>query len=204
MTITQPIGIDFDNTIVSYDKVFYKYALKSKLILRRVSRDKQAVRDAIRALPHGNDKWTFLQGLVYGRHMDEAELVEGVEDFLAACRRSHFKALIISHKGIYPALGPRINLRAAARKWLKDRNFFSRFGLTEKEVIFEQALKGKFEQIAGNRCAYFIDDLKENLVHPDFPKGVTKILYSRRGQDSLPEDIIAFKDWNEIREYFFA
>jgi hypothetical protein len=204
MIKTHRIGIDFDNTIVSYGEVFYKYALKLKLILKEVRKNKQAVRDAIRALPQGNDKWTRLQGLVYGRYMGEAELVEGVGDFFEACRRYSFKVSIISHKTVYPAMGPRVNLQAAAKRWLKDRGFLSRFGLTENDVIFEETLKGKFEQIAGRKCAYFIDDLKEILVHPDFPKGVAKILYSRQGGDGLPADIMRFKDWYKIKEYFFG
>lgn len=204
MSIARRIGIDFDNTIVTYDEVFYKYALKSQLIPKGVKKNKQAVRDAIRVLPQGNDKWTLLQGLVYGSYMDEAELVKGVEGFFEACRKNSCKISIISHKTIYPAMGPRINLQAAAKRWLKDRDFLSEFGLTEKDIVFEETLQGKFDRIAGKSCAYFIDDLKETLLHPDFPKGVAKILYNQQADDCLPADIMRFKDWDEITEHFFG
>lgn len=202
--MTQHIGIDFDNTIIAYNEVFHKYALKSGLILNNVKKNKQAIRDAIRALPEGNDKWTKLQGLVYGKYMDEARPTQGIESFLKVCKNNSFKVLIISHKTVYPAMGPRVNLQAEAKKWLRNRDFLSRFGLTERDVVFEETLEGKFGQIVSKRCAYFIDDLKEVLLHPDFPKGVGKILYSHHTDDGLPADIMRFKDWNEITEYFFG
>ena len=203
-TMKQHIGIDFDNTIVTYNEVFHKYALQLKLILPKVKKNKQAIRDAIRSLPNGNDKWTQLQGLVYGEYMDEAESMQGVESFLKACKENSFKVSIISHKTVYPALGPRINLQAAAKQWLKSRNFLAKFDLAESDVVFEETLNGKLNQIAKKGCNYFIDDLTEVLVHPEFPKGVMKILYSNRADKAQPKDITNFEDWYEIKEYFFG
>lgn len=198
------IGIDFDNTIITYDEVFYKYAFKSKLISNGVKKNKQSIRDAIKALPEGNDRWTELQGLVYGRYIDEARPTQGVEDFFEACKKNSFKVSIISHKTVYPVMGPRINLQIAAKKWLKSKGFLSRFGLTEKDFIFKETLEGKLNQIARKKCAYFIDDLKEALAHPYFPKDVGKMLYGHQADDGLPADIMCFKDWHEITEYFFG
>ena len=198
------IGIDFDNTIVSYDEVFYKYALKSGLILPEVKRNKQIIRDTIRSLPDGNDKWTKLQGLVYGKHMDEAEYMQDVESFLKACKENSFKVVIISHKTMYPALGPRINLQDEAKQWFKNRNFSAKFDLAKNDIVFEETLKGKLNQIAKKGCNYFIDDLTEVLAHPEFPKGVKKILYGKRVGKDIYNDIINFEAWHEIKEYFFS
>lgn len=200
----QHIGIDFDNTIVTYDEIFHKYALQLKLILPVVKKNKEDIRDAIRLLPDGNDKWTKLQGLVYGKYLDEAESTRGVESFLKACKENSFKVSIISHKTVYPALGPRINLQAAAKQWLKSRNFLAKFDLAQSDVVFEGTLNGKLNQIAKKGCNYFIDDLLEVLVHPDFPKGVKKILYSNRVGKDIYNDIINFEAWHEIKEYFFG
>ena len=204
MMTQRSIGIDFDNTIITYNEVFHKYALKLGLILNDVKKNKQAIRDAIRLLPEGNDKWTNLQGLVYSKHMDEARLTQGIDRFFKACKKNSFKVSIISHKTLYPALGPRINLQTAANRWLENINFLSKFGLTEKNIVFEETLEGKLDQIAKKRCAYFIDDMKEVLVHPDFPKGVGRILYSQETDDGLPADIMHFKEWDEITEHFFG
>ena len=197
------IGIDFDNTIVSYDCAFYKVALKNGLISKDVKKSKKMVRDAIRMLPEGNDKWTELQGLIYGLRMDDAVPMEGVERFLLACRKNSVKVSIISHKTVYPAMGPRIDLQAAARTWLMNRNFLADYGIAADEVVFEETLKGKLEQISRRGCTYFIDDLKEVLAHEDFPAGVKRIIYSREMDPGLPPDILIFKEWDEIKEHFF-
>lgn len=198
------IGIDFDNTIVTYDNVFYKYACKRGLITPKAHKNKKAIQDAIRSLPEGESRWTELQGLVYGTYIEEAEPMRGVERFLGACQKSSFRIFIISHKTLYPAMGPRVNLQTAARRWLKNRNFLSKFGLADSDVVFEGTLEGKLGQIFKKRCAYFIDDLVEVLIRPDFPKGVKKILYGNQDVADLPADIIHFKDWNEITEHFFG
>ena len=100
-------------------------------------------------------------------------------------------------------MGLRVNLQEAARKWLKDRNFLSKFDLANSDVIFKETLQGKFDQIAEKRCTYFIDDLTEVLRHPNFPKGVKKILYGQQENKDFSADIMYFKDWDEIAKYLF-
>lgn len=202
--MAQHIGIDFDNTIVTYDRAFYKYALRMKLVSPGVKRNKQSIRDAIRLLPGGNDKWTELQGLVYGKHMDEANPMPGIENFLKTCKERSIKVSIISHKTLYPFLGPRINLHLTAKQWFEKKGFLARFGLALSDVIFEETLKGKLRQISLSGCSYFIDDLVEVLAHPDFPKHVQKILYGSPVNQALLSGIKNFEDWNEIKKYFFG
>jgi hypothetical protein len=48
------IGIDFDNTLINYDDVFFAMAKRSGLIGSGVPSRKQDVRDAIRKLPDGD------------------------------------------------------------------------------------------------------------------------------------------------------
>ena len=198
------IGIDFDNTIVTYDSVFHKYALELGLISPEVEKNKQAIRDAIRMLPEGNDRWTELQGIIYGSRMDEAEIFEGVGDFLCKCRQMSAKVSVISHKTIYPALGPRVNLQEAAKKWIEARSFYSEFGLSEDDVVFEETLAGKLSQISGRRCTHFMDDLPEVLLHPDFPPDVERILYTKTAVKGISQKLLHFKNWDEIRKYFFG
>lgn len=196
------IGIDFDNTIVTYDNVFHKYACELGLIVEEVKRNKQAIRDAIRMLPGGENTWIELQGLVYGCHMDESELVEGVELFLQTCKEKSTKVSIISHKTIYTARGPRYNLQEAAKRWIESKNFLATLGLHEDDIVFEETLNGKLTQIKNRRCTHFIDDLPEVLLHPGFPPGVEKMLYSQTADNEVSQKVLHFKDWNAIRKYF--
>ena len=71
------IGIDFDNTIITYDDVFRAAATASGLIAPGFSGNKQAVRDAIRLLPDGELAWQHLQGRVYGKGIGGAAMVRG-------------------------------------------------------------------------------------------------------------------------------
>ena len=74
------IGIDFDNTIITYDDVFRAAAEAGGLIAPGFSGNKQAVRDAIRLLPDGELAWQRLQGQVYGKGIGGAAMVAGVDD----------------------------------------------------------------------------------------------------------------------------
>ncbi len=60
------IGIDFDNTIVTYDDLMYSLAMEMGLINPAVRKSKKLIRDNIRELPDGEIEWQKLQGLVYG------------------------------------------------------------------------------------------------------------------------------------------
>src|SRR4029079_9696971 len=59
------IGLDFDNTIVRYDRLFHRLARKRGLIPDGIPVSKQAVRDHLRANGREAD-WTELQGMAYG------------------------------------------------------------------------------------------------------------------------------------------
>ena len=44
------IGLDFDNTIVSYDALFYKVAIEQKVVPASLPVNKVAVRDHLRSI----------------------------------------------------------------------------------------------------------------------------------------------------------
>lgn len=197
------IGLDFDNTIVTYDRLFHGAALERGLIAAGVPKSKRAVRDAIRLLPGGESAWTELQGVVYGRRMAEAEAAPGVEAFLAACSDAGVRVSIISHKTEFPALGARVNLRDAARAWLAARGLLARHGIAAADVLFLGTLAEKLAAIAARACTHFVDDLVEVLGHPAFPPGVERILYAPAGGE-LPPGVIAFDTWEGIRGHLFG
>ncbi len=138
------IGLDFDNTVVTYDELFHRCALERGLIDPAVRRHKKDIRDSIRRhVDDGERKWTELQGVVYGLRMDEAEEAPGIEAFLRQCRARGVRVSIISHKTLYPAIGPRVSLRAAARRWLRHQGFTARFGIAPGDIHFVGTLPRK-------------------------------------------------------------
>lgn len=201
------IGIDFDNTIVSYDKLFLQTAKAEGLIPHDFRGGKLGVRELIRRLDGGEEKWQWLQGKVYGGQIESASLVEGVAQFLVRCRqRTDTSVFIVSHKtefGHFDASG--INLREVARDWMAKHAFFDKGGLNlaTDAIYFESTREGKVDRIARLGCTHFIDDLEEVLGHPGFPAGVRRILFLNGRTDKPAVNYEVCADWREIEEAVF-
>ena len=197
------IGIDFDNTIIDYGDLFHKYAIQKYSMPSSVPHDKNAVKSYCLSQPDGNAVWTELQGIIYGERILEATMFEGLDHFLRRCKHEGVAVSIISHKSEYPALGPKNNLRLAAKKWLQLNGFFdkSSYGLTDASVFFESTIYFKVMRIGIENCTFFIDDLKDIFDEADFPSEVTKILFSQESI-SIPNLYIC-NNWKSIENLIF-
>ena len=80
------IGIDFDNTIVTYDRLFWSVAREQGLIPESVAVAKNEVRNYLRGAGM-EQTWIEMQGYVYRARMNEAEPAAGVLDFFRECSR---------------------------------------------------------------------------------------------------------------------
>ena len=87
------IGIDFDNTLISYDALFFECALAKKMIPCDFRADRHVLRSTIRQLRDGERLWQQLQAEVYGIRIDRAPMMEGASAFLSACRKKKIKVL---------------------------------------------------------------------------------------------------------------
>lgn len=172
------IGIDFDNTIVCYDKVFYEIAVANGLIPSDMPLGKNNVRDYLRQIGK-EDEWTRLQGLVYGTKMNYAEAFRGVFDFMKWCQEDQIAISIISHKTKNPYIGPNYDLHLSAFEWMETQGFFesSKLGLSRAQVFLELTKTDKIRRIKDTGCTHFIDDLPEFLLEPDFPQNIISILF---------------------------
>lgn len=201
------IGLDFDNTIVSYDEAMVQTALELDLIDAKAAvENKQQIRDYLRGLPAGEIKWQKLQAEVYGKQMNRARLIEGVERFLRACKDQHIATFIVSHKSKHAAQDTdKIDLQQAALKWMKDQGFFeaSKLGLSRDQVFFENTREEKISRIKQLNCSHFIDDLEEIFLEKSFPQGTFKILYSSKNV-AARKNMKVMHDWKEIYEHFFS
>ncbi len=200
------IGIDFDNTIVSYDEVFCAMAKRSGLIGPGFVGSKQAVRDAIRLLPEGELAWQRLQGQVYSKGIADAKIIDGFEAFLRRCRAEGSAVMIVSHKTEYGHHDPdRLTLRQAARDWLAARRLLDgEYGISATNVFFESTRAEKLARIGELSCTHFIDDLEEVLSDPGFPPKVARILFSGHEQVRLNTPYVVCASWSNIEEQVFA
>lgn len=172
------IGIDFDNTIACYDKLFHQLGLERSLIPPSLPADKETVRDYLRKKGR-EEAWTELQGHAYGPRIQEAIPFPGVKDFFLNCRNKGILVCVISHKTRQPVRGPRVDLHQAARNWLDQQGFLNNSGiaLPTDRVFFEETKEKKLQRIVDQSCSHFIDDLPEFLDLPEFPEYVERILF---------------------------
>lgn len=215
------IGVDLDNTIVSYDENMHKIALEIGLINKDVPKNKTAIREHIRANPNGEMDWQRLQAIVYGSRMSEAKLVDGAAEFFILCKKHSIPVYIISHKTEYSnyRVGKsgktgksekidaetkkaiKVNLRKAALGWMRKKGFFNKLGLSQKQVCFLSTRKEKIIKIREFGCTHFIDDLDEVFKEPEFPRSIVKILYMNKTE---LDDVLVCESWSEINSYFFG
>lgn len=190
------IGIDFDNTIVCYDKAFYLAALEKKLIPEHIPQTKSGVRNFLRANSQ-EDLWTELQGYIYGKRMDLSHPFEDIDIFLDYTHKNKIETFIISHKTLYPYLGPKYNLHDEAKRWIDSFTFLKKVN----GVFFELTLQEKLSRIENQKCDYYIDDLPELLNHPNFPKNTRKILFDSNNLYILEPEYKKFSSWDEILDF---
>ena len=192
------LGIDFDNTIVCYDRVFFETAREAGLVAPDTAVTKTGVRDHLRRAGREAD-WIAMQGEVYGCRMDRAEPFSGVMAFLRRCREQRLPVVIVSHKTRFPYAGPRYDLHRAAMQWMDRSGFFDpAVGLAPAAVFFEPTQAAKCRRIGQAGCTHFIDDLPEVFAVPPFPAGVQRILFDPdRRHRSAAVDLV-FEAWSEL------
>ena len=173
------VGLDFDNTIVCYDRLFHRLAVELRPHSRKRTAD-QGRSARLLARAGREDDWTELQGVAYGPRIGDAEPFPGVLDFLGRCASPGVTCAIISHKTRHPFLGPKFDLHEAATGWLLQQGFFEseRTGLTTASVYLELTKQAKLDRIAQLGCDYFIDDLPEFLEEPSFSPGTVRLWFA--------------------------
>lgn len=193
------IGLDFDNTTVSYDSLFYKVALEQGLIPADVAQTKLAVRDYLRS--QGKEQtWIEMQGYVYGARMSEAAFYPGVLDFFSWARANGIPTFIVSHKTRHPFAGPKYDLHEASRAWVTRylHNESTTF-IEPGAVYFELTKEEKLARITELKCSLYLDDLPEILLAPTFPRGTEPLLFDPEGHH-LDTQLPRVRSWQQLQK----
>lgn len=202
------IGIDLDNTLIDYDRVFGQVAVEIGLVPKGTAlSSKAATKSYLTETAQGEEGWMRLQGQVYGRFIKRAQLFAGAGDCLLRARSTGCTISIVSHKTKRGHFDEhKINLWDAARDWLEDHQFFDLdgYGLRLADVHFEETRDAKIDRIRSLGCQVFVDDLPEILLHRDFPSGAKPIWFanSRSGPVSTP--LVAHNSWQDIEATLFG
>jgi hypothetical protein len=200
-------GLDFDNTLVSYDALLARIAGERCLLPSTIPETKRKLRDRIRQLESGEIEWQKCQALLYGPRIGEATLIDGVARFFELCHRQGVKLYIVSHKTEFSQYdGTRTNLRTAALEWMRANGFFEphSLGLNVQDVFFAGTRQEKIDRIAALQCTDFIDDLEETFLEAGFPQATRRILYEPGRDSPAPPGVAWMNNWHDISEYFFG
>lgn len=194
------LGLDFDNTLVRYDKLFHQIAVEKGLIDRKLPATKNAVKKEL--LKKDKEKeFTSIQGEVYGARIKEAMPAEGMVDAILRLKEKGVKMIIVSHKTKTPYIGPKYNLHQAAISWLNKWDFFDENGLgwSKEDIFFESTKEKKVERIIKTGCTHFVDDLP-SILEMLKGKSIKRIFYSPENQSNNIENNVdcTIKRWSEI------
>lgn len=191
------LGLDFDNTLISYDRLFRHVALDQALIPKEIAAEKNAVRDYLRQQGR-EEQWTRLQGEVYGSRILEAEPYPGMQAVLKGLSGRKIPMCIVSHKTRTPYLGEPWDLHAAARSWLGQQGFHDANGLawSQDQVFFELTKEAKVARILALGCTHYVDDLPEILAM--LPDSIEKILFSPSENMPGPPKWKRMSAWQEL------
>ena len=184
------IGLDFDNTIVCYDKAISILAEERFDLPDDLPRTKLAIRDHLRGLGREAD-WTRFQGELYGPGMVHAEPFENAINVIRELTALEYQLVVISHRTRFPYLGQRHDLHGYAEGWIRERvpPLFA-------SVTFNETKADKIKNIRRAGCSLFVDDLPEVLADPTFPTSTRRILFAPNGVERVwkGERITAWRD----------
>ena len=199
-TVQLRIGVDLDNTIISYDKAFQNGAIVSGLVDKDCNLNKKALREFIRTKPDGEFEWQKLQGYVYGAGISEAVLFPGVYRFLWRCRERKIEIEVVSHKTEYGHFdSQKISLRDSATNFLKNHGLLDNKNPLIKKVTYKGSKQEKLDFIKHNNYEFFIDDLEE-IIFSEELESQKGILFSHEEPFIKNSNKAIAKSWENISQ----
>jgi hypothetical protein len=189
------IGIDLDNTLIDYDRVFRHVSVNWGLVPAGFVGNKRDIRDHIRLTDDGEISWQRLQAHVYGPAILGASVADGAALFIQRARARGAELMIVSHKTARANLNAHdVNLRDAARTWLRANGIAGPNAVPEGNVYFEDTRAEKIARIVALRCTHFIDDLEEVFDDPAFPRDIERLLLSSAASSGSHPTYASFRE----------
>ena len=187
------VGVDFDNTIVSYDALLHRLALERGLAPADLPATKRRVKAAV-----SPTDWALLQAAAYGERIGEATAFPGAVDFFRHARARGVECAIVSHKTKRPFVGADIDLRAAALGWMRAAGIVGEL-LSEDRVHFGATPSDKAEHVRRLGCTHFVDDHVDFLTELEFPDGVVRILFDPAAEHAhVPTGLERACSWADV------
>lgn len=188
------VGLDFDNTIVSYTESIAPLAKEVFRLPQRLELTKLSLRDFLRSEGREED-WIKFQGLMYGPGMKYAKPYRNAISIMNSLSLRGHTLAIISHRSRYPYSGDKYDLHGYALDWL-NKHIVDEVHIEASKIFFLETKQEKLLKIKELRCDVFLDDLTSVLEDKDFPIGTRGVLFSPHRQQQYSGKMIM--DWDEM------
>jgi len=190
--------LDFDNTIVCYDRPIARLADKLSQLPSDLPRTKLAIRDYLREA-NRELEWTAFQGELYGPGMSYAQPFEHSVETMRVLKTAGHSLCIVSHRSFRPYAGPTYDLHAAARAWI-DENLASDL-IVNSQAFFYETRDEKIAAIGALECEIFLDDLPIVLENEVFPSTCQPILFDPENFHAKV-NCVRITNWNQLPVMF--
>lgn len=189
------IGLDFDNTIVSYKEAIVVLAKEYFDFPNDLPLTKVSLRDFLRSKGQ-EDAWIKFQGLLYGPGMKYAVPYKDCVSSINELKRLGHELVIISHRSKYPYSGDMYDLHEFAKDWICE-NLLDQITAKDLPFFFLEKKQQKLEKIGHLSCDFFLDDLPSILQDKDFPENTMGILFSPDQKQSL-DNFHSIHQWTDL------
>lgn len=201
------IGLDFDNTIANYDQAFPDVA--RILGYQTKATNKRDLKDELIASAEGETAWQKVQGLTYGKYIDQASLYPGVLEFVVRAKARNCELFVISHKTPFGHFDEsKTSLRDAATAWMISKKIVGQGAarVDEAHIFYASTRDEKIAKIKELSLDIFIDDLSEVLTDSSFSANTKKILFGPDSDQVANSDsaILTSQSWREIGDELFG
>lgn len=195
------IALDLDNCIICYDRPFFVAAERAGCGPSNCTAASKAAVKAAALERGGNELWTRLQGEVYGTGIHEASFFPGCREFVDHALTLGEPLVILSHKTKFPALGPRVDLRVAALKFLQENDF--PVG-SRVPAHFCDTRKEKVALLGALGCRAIVDDLPVVYQTQPFPAEALFVLFDPSRVHSDWAVTPRVESWQEASDLLLA
>lgn len=188
------VGIDFDNTIICYDKLFARAVNEQGWDLGNLANNhsKIVIKEKLIELDGNDFRWQELQAIVYGILIKDADPYPGFLETLFYLKDlGDFQFYIVSHKTPHSHYLKHITLIDKALLWIKEKNLTAL--IPEENIFFRPTRDEKIAVINELNLDIFIDDLLEVLEDKNFPQ-IHKFYFSEKPHE------YGLNHWEKIKE----
>jgi hypothetical protein len=194
------IGIDIDNTVLSYDAAFRNAANALLQLGLKHGIDKEEIKEFV-VSSHGEASWTKLQGIVYSAVPRDVTVKEGFLAFIAQARVEKVEVAYVSHKTKFALSGPKKNMRNPVKSLMKAQGLISPKTPGAK-IYFRQSLEEKIDTINSFHFDFFIDDLASVLA--GIIPSTQALHLGCRCSNASGKNHIGAANWVDVRELIFG